>query len=204
MLEAINLGSTVFIVDENAALLFLDNFIRMHDEAMFRKPEKYVIMTMRSTTEPRTTDIIKAIQSHPAIEEIANLLLIVPKQDRYEFLTHRYVGNLPEAVDLLLLDTYFPRNGSFLEGASLFPDKLKDLMGKTYQLASFYLLPWVMPRQTDSGIVNYLNQSYTIDGLDGYLLVLFCQRLNCTWDLLIGEYKFDKIFNVPFLVEFSL
>ncbi|EAT48966.1 AAEL000027-PA [Aedes aegypti] len=195
MLAAINLGSTVFIVDENAALPFLDNFIRMHDEAMFRKPEKFVVVTVQSTSKPRITEILEVIQNHPAIQEIANLLLIVPSGERYELLTHRYVGNPPEALDLLLLDAYFPGNNSFAEGNMLFPNKLKDLMGKTYRLASFYLLPWVMPRQTDDGIINYLNQSYTIDGLDGYLLVLFCKRLNCTWDLLIDQYwQYGQVF----------
>ncbi|XP_062557001.1 uncharacterized protein LOC134221843 [Armigeres subalbatus] len=195
MVDAINLGSTVFIVDENAALTFLDNFIPTHDEAMFRKPEKFVIITFQSTIEPKITRLLKDIQSHPAIEEIANLLLIVPKEDRFEFLTHRYVGNSPEALDLLVLDSYFPRNGSYLEGVSLFPNKLVDLMGKTFRLASFYLLPWVMTRQTDDGIVTYLNQSYTIDGLDGYLLVLFCQWLNCTWDLMIDQYwQYGQVF----------
>ncbi|XP_065072674.1 uncharacterized protein LOC135697028 [Ochlerotatus camptorhynchus] len=195
MIAAINLGSTVFVVDGAVALTFLNNYIPLHDEAMFRKPEKFVIISIETGSEARITDILKDIQNHPAIQEIANLLLIVPDGRTFELLTHRYVGNPPEALELLHLDTYYPGNRSFLEGNSLFPNKLTDLMGKTYRLASFYLLPWVMTRQTDDGIVQYQNQSYTIDGLDGYLLVLFCQRLNCTWELLIDQYwQYGQVF----------
>lgn len=187
MIAAINLGTTVFVVDEAAALSFLDNYIPLHDEAMFRKPEKFVIITFAAANKARISDTLRDIQNHPAIQEIANLLLVVPEGSTFELLTHRYVGNAPEALDLLHLDTYYQGNRSFSGGNPLFPNKLSDLMGKTYRLASFYLLPWVMTRQTDDGIVQYQNQSYTIDGLDGYLLVLFCQRLNCTWELLIGK-----------------
>ncbi|EDS44683.1 conserved hypothetical protein [Culex quinquefasciatus] len=63
---------------------------------------------------------------------------------------------------------------------------MNNLMGKTIRLAAFYLLPWIMMRQKDDGVVRYLNQSYTIDGIDGYMLVQFCIRFNCTWDLSVA------------------
>lgn len=187
LVQAIELGCTVFLVDEDTAPYFLDHYISLHDEILFRRPEKYVLVTVQSTGTAQTK-LLQAIQHHSSLREIVNLLLVVPHGDVFQLITHRYVGNGPESLDWILLDTYNPENGSFVEDSNLFPDKMSNLMGKTLKVATFYLLPWSMMRQTDEGIVRYLNQSYTIDGLDGYILVQFCLWYNCTWDLYVGKY----------------
>ncbi|XP_058448778.1 uncharacterized protein LOC131428753 [Malaya genurostris] len=187
---AIEHGCTVFVVDENAIFKFLDKYIPSHDESMFRRPEKYVIMIMTiRATQIEHSIHLKRILFHPALQEIPNLLLVVPNGNAVKLMTHRYVGNLPGSMDLLHLDTYFPQNNTYLLERNLFPNKLANLMGKTFKLASFFLLPWVMPRRTDDGIVRYLEQSHTIDGLDGYILVQFCLWYNCTWSLSIDQEK---------------
>ncbi|XP_055545677.1 uncharacterized protein LOC129730396 [Wyeomyia smithii] len=190
---AIELGCTVFIVEENATISFLNKYISIHDECMFRRPEKFVIFALHSDDN---VDLLKRIQNHASLQEIPNLLLIVPQGDKLKLMTHRYVGNPPGALDLLDLDTYVPSNRSFIKENNLFPDKLANLMGKTYKLASFHLLPWIMMRRQDDGLVRYLNQSHTIDGLDGYVLVQFCIWYNCTWDLSIDQEKqYGQVFD---------
>lgn len=187
LFQAIELGSTVFVVDEDAALSFLDKFIPFHDYAMFRNPGKCLIITINSVGA-EASDLLEKIKLHPTILEIANLLIVVPNGKVFELITHRWVGDPPEALELLHLDTYQPDSGTFVDGNDLFPDKMNNLMGKTIRLAAFYLLPWIMMRQKDDGVVRYLNQSYTIDGIDGYMLVQFCIRFNCTWDLSVGKW----------------
>ncbi|XP_029731036.2 uncharacterized protein LOC109415502 isoform X2 [Aedes albopictus] len=180
--QAIELGCTVFLVDEDALPYFLDHYISIHDETLFRRPEKYVLVPVQSTGETQSR-LMKTVQNHPSLEEIANLLLVVPNGTKFELITHRYVGNAPESMDWINLDSYDAETESFTAGADLFPDKMRDLMGKTLKVATFYLLPWSMMRQTNEGIVRYLNQQYTIDGLDGYILIQFCLWYNCTWEL---------------------
>ncbi|XP_055642418.1 uncharacterized protein LOC129779153 [Toxorhynchites rutilus septentrionalis] len=194
MAAAIELGCTVFVLDEEATLPFLENYITMHDDTIFRRPEKYIMIVLQSTA-PKSEDLLKEIQTHPTILEVTNLLIIKPHGNAFDFITHRYVGNPPEALDFLRLDSFFPENDTFLEGNNLFPNKYDDLMGKTVKLASFHLLPWVMMRQVDDGIVRYLNQSHTIDGLDGYILIQFCLWYNCTWDLSVDQdYQYGQAF----------
>ncbi|XP_038120721.1 uncharacterized protein LOC6050685 [Culex quinquefasciatus] len=194
LFQAIELGSTVFVVDEDAALSFLDKFIPFHDYAMFRNPGKCLIITINSVGA-EASDLLEKIKLHPTILEIANLLIVVPNGKVFELITHRWVGDPPEALELLHLDTYQPDSGTFVDGNDLFPDKMNNLMGKTIRLAAFYLLPWIMMRQKDDGVVRYLNQSYTIDGIDGYMLVQFCIRFNCTWDLSVDQYwQYGQVF----------
>ena len=184
--QAIELGCTVFLVDEDALPYFLDHYISIHDETLFRRPEKYVLVPVQSTGETQSR-LMKTVQNHPSLEEIANLLLVVPNGTKFELITHRYVGNAPESMDWINLDSYDAETELFTAGADLFPDKMRDLMGKTLKVATFYLLPWSMMRQTNEGIVRYLNQQYTIDGLDGYILIQFCLWYNCTWELYCGK-----------------
>ncbi|XP_021707655.1 uncharacterized protein LOC5563600 isoform X2 [Aedes aegypti] len=182
MVQAIELGCTHFLVDEDALPYFLDHYISIHDETLFRRPEKYVLIAVQSIGTAQAS-LMKAVQLHPSLQDIANLLLVVPNAAKFELITHRYVGNAPNSLDWIHLDTYDPETGLFMADANLFPDKLSNLMGKTLKVATFYLLPWSMMRQTDDGIVRYLDQQYTIDGLDGYILIQFCLWYNCTWEL---------------------
>ncbi|XP_053691084.1 uncharacterized protein LOC128739613 [Sabethes cyaneus] len=186
MHRAIELGCTAFIVDEDSAIQFLDSYIPVHDGTIFRRPEKYIILSIHSIG-PAAEMLLRKIQQHPAIEEIANLLLVVTNSSKIDLLTHRYVGNLPKSRELILLDSFRVENQTFDRGSNLFPDKLSNLMGKRMRVATFQLLPWSMMRQADDGIVRYLNQSYTIDGLDGYILIQFCLWYNCTWDLSVDQ-----------------
>ncbi|XP_055546300.1 uncharacterized protein LOC129730765 [Wyeomyia smithii] len=186
MHRAIELGCTVFLVEEDSVIRFLDSYIPTHDGTNFRRPEKYIIMSIQ-TPGKNATELLRRIQQHPAIDEIANLLLLVTNGSQIDLLTHRFVGNVPQSRELLLLDTFLLSNETSVQGGNLFPDKLSNLMGKRMRVATFHLLPWSMMRPVDDGIVLYLNQSYTIDGLDGYILIQFCLWYNCTWELFVDQ-----------------
>ncbi|KXJ80589.1 hypothetical protein RP20_CCG024313 [Aedes albopictus] len=129
------------------------------------------------------------------MEEVPNMLLVVQKNAMYELLTHDYVGSGLKALQYQILDVYHARNDSFLYESDLFPDKLNNLMGKTLKVASFEVIPWVMPQQAVDGNVRYRNQSYTLNGMDGYLLIEFCMRFNCTWELQVDQKNlYGKVF----------
>ncbi|KXJ71045.1 hypothetical protein RP20_CCG021623 [Aedes albopictus] len=186
MVEAINLGCSVFLIEEDAVFWFLDAFVKIHDAARFRCSMKYFVVTLQSTGRDQL-DVLDRVQTHPVLENMPNFLLVVPKVGKFEFITNRFVGNSPMSCEYILLDEYSIESDSFVYGENLFPDKLSDLMGKTIRVASFYLIPWFMMHKADDGLITYQNQSYTADGSDGYFIILFCLRHNCTWELHVDE-----------------
>ncbi|XP_021712743.1 uncharacterized protein LOC5563604 [Aedes aegypti] len=186
MFQAINLGCSAFIIDENIVLWFLNEFIPAHDMADYRIATKYFIVMIHSSNDDQKTTL-ENIQSHPVLEEISNLLLVVQKNATFELLTHRYVGSRPTSLEYQLLDRYDGDNESFIYGRDLFLDKGTNLLGKTFRVACFHLVPWIIMRQGNNGVFKYLNQAYTVDGLDGYLLTQFCLRYNCTWELHVDQ-----------------
>nr|XP_029735263.1 uncharacterized protein LOC115270163 [Aedes albopictus] len=186
MVEAINLGCSVFMIEEDAVFWFLDAFIEMHEAARFRCSTKHFVVTLQSTGTDQS-DVLDRVQAHPALENMPNFLLVVPKAGKFEFITNRFVGDSPMSAEYVLLDEYSIERDSFVYGENLFPDKLGNLMGKTIRVASFYLIPWFMMRKADDGIFTFRNWSYTADGSDGYFMILFCLRYNCTWELHVDE-----------------
>ncbi|XP_062556998.1 uncharacterized protein LOC134221840, partial [Armigeres subalbatus] len=194
MLPAINLGCSVFIIDEDSVFWFLNNFIALHDAAEYRHHTKYVVIMLNSGCIDKTATL-NDIQSHPVVHELPNLLLVITKNYEFELLTHYYTGNGPESVEYHLLDVYNAANNSFLYGNYLFPDKLINLLGKASRVASFHVVPWFIMRPEVNGVVRYRNQSYITDGLDGYLLTQFCLRYNCTWELHVDQKnRYGEIF----------
>ncbi|XP_021707103.1 uncharacterized protein LOC5563601 isoform X2 [Aedes aegypti] len=193
--QAINLGCSVFIIEENVMLHFLDQYILAHNEAEYRSSSKYFLIVIHSTGGSQA-EILRSIQNHPVTDEVPNMLVVVQKNASFELLTLKFVGNGPTSSEYQLLDRYDAANHSFIYGNELFPDKLDNLEGKTSRVASFDVVPWVMLLQEDEGNVRYNNQSYTLDGMDGYLLTQFCLRYNCTWELQVDQKNlYGKVFN---------
>ncbi|XP_062556996.1 uncharacterized protein LOC134221839 [Armigeres subalbatus] len=194
IVEAIDVGCNVFLIEEDAALGFLDDFVTTHDAARFRCSTKHFLIVLQSTGEEQQ-NILERIQMHSALEDMPNILLIAPKDKAFELITNRFVGNSPESQDYILLDTYKIGNESFVYKNNLYQDKLLDLMGKRIKMASFNIIPWMIFREAEDGIINFHNQSYTMDGTDGYSVVQFCLRHNCSWDLYVDEkHLYGEIF----------
>ncbi|KAK5648841.1 hypothetical protein RI129_003733 [Pyrocoelia pectoralis] len=87
-----------------------------------------------------------AIFDSPVLEYVVNLLVIVPdnttdESENYNLLTHQYVGregnNNPQ-----ILDYWFGNNRSFLNGAHLYPEKLRNQQGRALRCATFNYKPY--------------------------------------------------------------
>lgn len=59
----------------------------------------------------------------------------------YQFLTHKYVGKENNS-EIIVLDKWFSKNESFLNGRNLYPDKINNLQGRPIRLATFTYLPY--------------------------------------------------------------
>ncbi|KAL9697629.1 hypothetical protein quinque_001070 [Culex quinquefasciatus] len=187
--EVINLGCHAFIMDEELAGIFLDAFIRSHDLAMFRNPNKTVIVLRDPQAEVDGAVFLEDICRHPALRDIVRFLVVNPAGDRINLWTHRYVSSVEEAKELVFLDSYYLVNGSFALGNELFPDKTTNLARKLFKLASFRLIPHFIytPIEGSQWLATYKNQTVKVDGMGGLVAVEFCMKFNCTWDLSIDQ-----------------
>ncbi|EAT48972.1 AAEL000047-PA [Aedes aegypti] len=184
----IDLGCHAFIMDQSNALFFLDSYYVSHDYAEVRHPNKTVIIVQDPSGE-LNTEFMDSLRKHPAIQEIPRLLLVDPRDDEIDLWTHWYKGNPEEAEQLILLDTYLTQNGTFLWGNDIFPDKTLNMERRMFRLASFKLIPHFMfkPIYDEPWIAKYQNQTVKIDGMGGLIMVEFCNKYNCTWDLHIDQ-----------------
>ncbi|XP_058823632.1 uncharacterized protein LOC131684626 [Topomyia yanbarensis] len=185
----IDLGCDSFIMDRETAVTFLDTFITSHDFARYKNPIKPIIILQDpSVTDAR--DNIDSIRKHSVLLfEIPRVLMLEFRSNQILLWTHRFVSFLEEAEELVLLDTYSLENGSFSSNADLFPDKSKNLNRKMYRLASFLLIPHFTftPITGVPWMATYQNQTVKINGMGGLIMVEFCRKHNCTWDIQIDQ-----------------
>ncbi|XP_055633896.1 uncharacterized protein LOC129774213 [Toxorhynchites rutilus septentrionalis] len=190
LLAGVELGCNVFIVHQDSIIGFMDQFIECHDEATYRNPDKYIILLMDGAQFDEPI-LVNKLCDHPNLLEIMNLLILRPtaNMESIELLTHRYVGPVEQSTDLLLVDIFGIGNNTFRYGNQFFPDKISNLQGKSIRLATFDIVPHIILQKSESGgpLVKLGNQAYDMDGVDGRLMVEFCQRYNCSVELIIDE-----------------
>ncbi|XP_065072489.1 glutamate receptor ionotropic, delta-2-like [Ochlerotatus camptorhynchus] len=106
-----------------------------------------------------------------------------------DLLTNRFVGSVEHASELYLLDRYRVGDGLFEYGNWLFPDKTIDLYGKSIRVATFYINPHMLIKEADvtAPEIRSKNRTFSMDGLNGLILVEFCRQRNCTIELVIDE-----------------
>lgn len=184
LITGIEFGCSAFVVDQSVALDFLEVFVESHDEAGYRYPIKYVLIQM---DDAQSVDFLKSVQVHPSLSEIMNLIILRPSNDMttVDLLTNRYVGSLEHANELYIVDVFYIRDNSFQYGNPLFPDKTIDLSGKPIQLATFNINPHMFFKESDVTIpiVRSENRPYSMDGLNGIMLVNFCEKRNCSIEI---------------------
>ncbi|XP_065072684.1 uncharacterized protein LOC135697036 [Ochlerotatus camptorhynchus] len=103
-----------------------------------------------------------------------------------DLLTNSFVGSVEHASELYLLDRYRVGDGSFEYKNWLFPDKTIDLHGKSIRVATFYINPHMLIKEAK-------NRTFSMDGLDGFILVEFCRKRNCTIELIKDEAMWGDI-----------
>ncbi|XP_030387929.1 uncharacterized protein LOC115634384, partial [Scaptodrosophila lebanonensis] len=102
----------------------------------------------------------------------------------FELKTNKYVGARKDQAQLLLLDRYDALQQRFEYDSNLFPDKLRDLEGRTLTIACFDYRPYVVLKYNttsnsrDVGVSP--NQDVYIDGAEMRLVMSFCEQFNCT------------------------
>lgn len=197
LLSGIESGCSSFLVHHHAVLDFLDIFMEAHDRAAYRNPNKYVLLLME---DPVPDNLLESIRGHVSMREIINLILFEPTHDRssVELLTHRFV-NAEQDFEWYRVDRYDIQNHSFESENQLFPDKTDDLRGKPIRVATFNVNPhiFLIEAENASPIIRSGNQTYSLNGPNGFLLVEFCKRRNCSIELVVGrcQTKFSIVIN---------
>ncbi|KAL1378321.1 hypothetical protein pipiens_004018 [Culex pipiens pipiens] len=93
--EFINLGCHAFVMDQDVVEPFLDGYIRSHDLAMFRNPNKTIIVLRDPDAAIDRAALFDMFHRHPAMREIVNLLILLPEEDKVDLWTHRYPTDDP-------------------------------------------------------------------------------------------------------------
>lgn len=94
------------------------------------------------------------LPSLPALQFVPDVLVAVPQIDynashrligdcetTFQLITHRFVGTTGNE-DIVQLDVWHSRNFSFETGANLFPDKITDMQGRIFKMATFNYKPY--------------------------------------------------------------
>ncbi|XP_058450303.1 glutamate receptor ionotropic, NMDA 2C-like [Malaya genurostris] len=189
LIKGIDLGCDSFVMDGKTAVTFLSTFITSHDKATYKNPIKPVII-VQDPFVVDDRDNLDIIRKHPVLlTEIPLVLILEIGTDQISLLTHRFVSSTEEAEDLILLDTFSMNNESFSLEENLFPDKTRNLNRKMYRLASFRIIPHFVytPISGDQWMAKYKNQTVKINGMGGLIMVEFCRKHNCTWDIAIDQ-----------------
>nr|AVH87291.1 ionotropic receptor 3 [Holotrichia parallela] len=162
-------GCSGFIVySDNPRTLFenLEENIRYSDERY--NTRRYLFVPLNGAAENALTifesryvqfvaDIVGIIQSN----RTKNVL-------SFDIITHRYVGR--EHHDQVeILDTWFANNKTFSIGNYLYPNKLKNQLGRTLRLGTIVYHPF-----TDVD---------TTDGIDWYSIKELVKKLNTTYEI---------------------
>ncbi|KXJ80591.1 hypothetical protein RP20_CCG024315 [Aedes albopictus] len=187
MLAGIESGCNTFIVHHHVILDFLDIFLEAHDLASYRNPNKYVVLLLE---DHASNDLLDSIRNHPCLWEIMNFLVCQPARGGsvIELLSHRFI-DYGKGFAWHLVDRYHTEEHAFDFGNVLFPDRTLNLLGRSIRVATFNVNPHIFLSMDDAGNsrVKLENHSYLLDGLNGFLLVEFCRRRNCTIDLVVDS-----------------
>nr|XP_029730863.1 uncharacterized protein LOC109400882 [Aedes albopictus] len=187
MLAGIESGCNTFIIHHHVILDFLDVFVDIHDQANYRNPNKYVLFLME---EPASDDFLGSIRAHSSVREVMNLLIFQPSDDRswIDLLTHRFVSG-EQNLEWYRVDRYHIEKRALEVGNQLFPDKTFDLMGQSIRVATFNVNPHIFmvePKAGDPKIWSG-DQVYSVNGPNGFLLVEFCKKRNCSIELVVDS-----------------
>jgi hypothetical protein len=108
---------------------------------------------------------------------ISPLKYTCPKWDEIEIMTHRFVGSNPDTE--VRLDTWISGKG-FLQGADLYPDKMRDLQGKMVHVAA-------VPNYPPYTIIHTNSTPPVYDGIELRFVKDFARQLNFTFRVVTDD-----------------
>ncbi|XP_046745771.1 glutamate receptor 3-like [Diprion similis] len=110
-----------------------------------------------------------------SVQYVTDVVFAVPnnRTGDVDLFTHRFSGPDDAGRQEILLDTYEVENRKFKLGANLFPDKVKNLEGKTLRIAAFDYPPYNV-------MVNKEGENYQFDGAEWRFAVEFAKLHNCS------------------------
>ncbi|XP_017772527.1 PREDICTED: uncharacterized protein LOC108559691 [Nicrophorus vespilloides] len=167
-------------VDNPATMLNEIEYQIQHHQDRFNKRRYLFIPT--ETQEEDMFDIFNLT----AIEFIADMLIIKEKPnfvgdiDKWGFdedfvlqlYTHRFVG-YEDTNERVLIDEWYSRNQSFLQGNYLYPEKIYNGYGRKFRIATFHYKPYAIPE--------------TKEGTELRLAVEYSLKHNLTSELVIDD-----------------
>ncbi|XP_058817468.1 uncharacterized protein LOC131680775 [Topomyia yanbarensis] len=187
-LNSIEAGCQSFVLTETVALNFLEIFESIHDQAIHRFPNKYVIVLVHPASN---ASIINRLVDHKTLRDIPRFLILFPSEvDRIDLITKKFVSGENDR-DIIILDSYIPSRGSFVHKRHLFPDKLQNLEGQLLRLAIFNYSPYTVWREVyasrnSNAFYNGTTGIY-VDGTEIQLFLEFCAKFNCTLEISLEE-----------------
>lgn len=136
----IDSGCQAFISTPESISKFFDAF----DNVRFTAKNRYHLMHVVVLSTPK--DKIQTILAHPVVQDLPNILIIVPSNDppsSFNLITSQYVGRFNNSA-ARYLDSFDANKGTFANNASLFPDKFANLQGLSIRLAIFNYIPYAV------------------------------------------------------------
>ncbi|XP_058448780.1 uncharacterized protein LOC131428754 [Malaya genurostris] len=185
-MKSIEAGCQSYVLTDAVVLDFLETFYSLHDRAVCRFPNKYIVVLVDPMSDP---SVMNRIVQHETLRDVPRFLILFPKDtDRIDLITNKF-SSRENYRDLIVLDSYIPSRSSFLHSRNLFHDKLKDLEGHLLRVATFNYLPYTVWRP-ESRVPNaYFNGTLGLhfDGTESYILREFCTIFNCTLEMILDE-----------------
>lgn len=116
---------------------------------------RYLVLPFDNSVE------IDDLPSIPVLQFVPDVLVVVPEIDlmnvtkqcssiscaycecnvTFRFITHRFVGT-NRNDDVIVLDYWYSSNMSFSMNNNLYPDKITDMQGKVFKMATFNYKPY--------------------------------------------------------------
>ncbi|XP_059608153.1 uncharacterized protein LOC132255993 [Phlebotomus argentipes] len=191
--DSVNLGCQAWIVANEGVKDFLNAYAEVVETCEQRPQKVHMIFHLNDSSE----DISREILSHRTLEDVPNILLIIPSTtsrhnaddgESFDLVTSPFAGRFNNTHPILL-DVF--GNSTLTSDANLFPDKLQNLQQRHLRLSLFNYKPYTTVQHVDAGKGN-ANAMMTeeeltilIDGTECLMFLEFCSRHNCT--LFISE-----------------
>ncbi|XP_053667590.1 uncharacterized protein LOC128717939 [Anopheles marshallii] len=202
---AVDMGCQSFIVTERTADTFFEAFRPVHEAALQRTMEKRVLVVL-----DRHSSFFPTINQLLVVEEIPEVLILLPVDTtgevscRVELYTLDLSDGVPVTISPRLIDVVDTRNGTSPQifNVNYFPDKIANMNKRRLRLATINYLPnaFVEDKPLGEGNARYIlppkaNVSAMLSGTEAWLVLLFCEIVNCTLEVSVATEWGDVLDN---------
>lgn len=146
-LSASEMGCSNYVVQMANPEKFITIFDKIVRLGNARKSDNKIIL-LPPFRDENVSKQLKVLQFKET-SFISNLLIVIPVNSNkecktYDFITNEFIGYDFKTNKPILLDKWNSCTKEFKQKANLFPDKLKDLDGKTVKVACFHSYPFTI------------------------------------------------------------